>query len=142
MAAKKRRSTPNIMEELFEGKTPAKEESPEEEPETVHSTKDNEQPEPEAPEAEAEEQPKKPKRRSARSILSGLQEEPAKSKATYYLSESILVDLEKVYQRFRKAAGPNKSRISKSLIVEAALRLSMEDEEALALELAKLIKGE
>jgi len=52
----------------------------------------------------------------------------AKRKATYYLSEEVLSELEEGWFRLRQMAGQGeKGSVSKSAIVEAALRDALED---------------
>ena len=52
----------------------------------------------------------------------------AKRKATYYLSEDVLSELEEGWFRLRQMAGQGeKGRVSKSAIVEAALRDALDE---------------
>ena len=50
-----------------------------------------------------------------------------KAKATFYLSQPALEDLEGAWYRLRKLARNNRSKVSKSLIVELAIRTALED---------------
>jgi len=52
-----------------------------------------------------------------------------KVKATYYLSQQVIDALEDAQYQLRKMAGENRSRVSKSFIVETALRMALEDVE-------------
>jgi len=56
-------------------------------------------------------------------------EEELKEKATFNLSKQILSELEDEWINIRKAFGGNK-RITKTLIVEAALEMALEDFQA------------
>jgi hypothetical protein len=84
------------------------------------------------------------KRKSTPDILSDLMNEPNtntpvnqhtnvsastdKTKATYYISQVAVSELEEVWQQLRKTAPPAlKGEISKSLIVDIALKIVLED---------------
>ena len=54
----------------------------------------------------------------------------SKVKATYYLSQEAIDALEDAQYRLRRLAGENRARVSKSLIVELAVKMVLEDVEA------------
>jgi hypothetical protein len=52
-----------------------------------------------------------------------------KVKATYYISQETIADLEDTQYQLRKMAGENRSRVSKSFIVEMAVQMALEEVE-------------
>jgi len=57
--------------------------------------------------------------------------EEEKLKATYYLSQRAMDDLEEAWHKLRKQARPeDRAKVSKSLIVEIAIRMALEDLQA------------
>ena len=73
--------------------------------------------------------------------------EPEKSKATFYLSEESQQQLETITLDLKQVAGSNKSKISKSVIIEAALRAALSeyeeigDDSRLIAEMVAMISG-
>lgn len=53
-----------------------------------------------------------------------------KVKATYYLSQKAVDALEDAQYQLRKMAGESRSKVSKSIIVELAIQMALEDVEA------------
>ena len=137
MPPAKREETPDVLGKLLGGKPPA---SPPEEPaeETLpeqlpEGEGQEEQARAEAPPEEkptskpAKQQDSKPARQRAKKPPE-LPVSDEKVKATYYLSPETLDFLESAWLKLRRLAGQEKrSQVSKSLIVELALQVALDD---------------
>ncbi len=63
-----------------------------------------------------------------------------KSKVTYYISDDAINAIDKIYFTLRQAVAGNKTKINKSLIVEKALMLTLDEIESNELENSELYK--
>ena len=69
----------------------------------------------------------KPTRKTGKTAYHKTVKPEDKAKATFYLSQPALENLEEAWYRLRKLAKNNRSKVSKSLIVELAVRTALED---------------
>jgi len=121
----KRKETPDVMDELFGGQEPAQEE-PKKRP--------------------AKQQTSKPASQYTNRLKAYMEQD--KAKATYYLSPETMAELEEAWLRLRKAVASSvgqeqRGQVSKSLLVEAALQIVLEEleQEGMDSRLAKKITG-
>lgn len=115
----KRRSTPKLMDDLLSGNRPANTRKP-----AKQNTGIPEEP----PQTPPQAQSRQPQSSQHRPQTPPAYEEE-KGKATFYLAQGVQYDLDTAQIQLRRLAPPyiKKQQLSKSAIVEAALRIAYED---------------
>ncbi len=112
----KRRSTPKLMDDLLSGNRPANTRKPANQNTSI-------------PEESQQQQPVVPPRRQQTPRYQAAQPVEDKAKATFYIAQDVQFDLDDAQSQLRRLAPRyiKKQQLSKSAIVEAALRLAFEE---------------
>jgi outer membrane protein OmpA-like peptidoglycan-associated protein len=111
----KRRSTPKLMDDLLSGNRPKNTSKP-----AKRNTDIPAEPQPDPPARQRQQQP---------SRYQAPPPEEQKAKATFYMAQDVQFDLDDAQIQLRRLAPRyvKKQQLSKSAIVEAALRLAFEE---------------